>query len=85
MVIASGSMLLKCATVHYPSTERSEYSNCRVTPSKYDKENQGIHFHHRQVRLIHYFGWDQTPLLTHMIQCRIWITPGYFINLVRPA
>ena len=32
-------MLLRCATVHYPSTEPSNYSNCIVNPSKYDKEN----------------------------------------------
>ena len=50
-------MLLRCVTVRYPSTERSKYSNCTVNPSKYGKENQGIHFyHHHQARLIHYFG-----------------------------
>ena len=32
-------MLLRCVTVHYSSTERSNYSNCTVNPSKYDKEN----------------------------------------------
>ena len=57
MVIASSSMLLKCVAVHYPSTEQSKYSNCTVTPSEYDEENQGIHFHHQyQAPLIHYFG-----------------------------
>ena len=49
----------------YPNTERSKYSNYTVNPSRYGKENRGIHFHHhRQVRLIHYFGREQTPLLT---------------------
>ena len=77
-------MLLRCATVHYPSTEQSKYSNCTVNPSKYGKENWGIHFHHhRQACLIHYFGWEQTPLLMHVIQCRIWVRSGYFINRVR--
>ena len=60
MVIASSSMLLKCATVHYPSTERSKYSNCTVNPSEYDEQNQGIHFHYQwQAHLqsvTHYFG-----------------------------
>ena len=38
-----------------------------------------IHFHHHhQARLIHYFGWEQTPLL-------MWVRPGYFINWVRCA
>ena len=66
MVVASGSMLLRCVTARYPSTGWSKYSNCTVNPSKYGKENQGIHFHHhRQACLIHYFGWEQTPSLTH--------------------
>ena len=79
-------MFLRFATVRYPSTERSKYANCTVNPSKYGKENQGIHFHHhRQARLIHYFGREQTPLLTHVIQSRIRVRPGYFINRVRPA
>ena len=60
----------------YPSTKRSKYSNYTVNPSKYGKENQGIHYHHhRQARLIHYFGGEQTPLLTHVIQCRIQVRP----------
>ena len=59
-----------------PSTERSKYSNCTVNPLEYGKENQGIHFHHhRQARLIHYFGREQPPLLTHVIQCRIRVRP----------
>ena len=77
-------MLLKCVAVYYPSTKRSKYSNYTVNPSKYSKENQGIHFyHHRQARLIHYFGREQTPLLTHVIQYRIRVRPGCFINRVR--
>ena len=71
----SGSMLLRCATA-LSSTERLKYSNC----------NQGIHFHHHcQACLIRYFGREQMPLLMHMIQCRIWVWPGYFMNWVRPA
>ena len=67
--------------MHYPSTEPSKYSNCTVNSSKYGKENQRIHFHHyRQACLIHYFGWEQIPLLTHVIQSRIWVRPGYFIT-----
>ena len=74
------------AQLCYPSTEWSKYSNCTVNPSKYDKENQGIHFrYHRKAHLIHYFGREQTPLLTHVIQCRIQVRPWYFINRVRPA
>ena len=70
---SSGSTLLRCATVRYPSTDRSKYSNCTVNPSKYGIENQGMHFHHhRKARLIHCFGREQIPLLTHVIQCRIW-------------
>ena len=69
-------MLLRCATVHYPSTERLKYSNCTVNPSKCDKENQGIHFHHHhQAHLIHYFGREQTASLMHIIQCRIRVKP----------
>ena len=34
-------MLLRCATVHYTSTERSKYSNFTVNPSKYVKEIKG--------------------------------------------
>ena len=76
-------MLLRCATVHYPSTKQSKYSNCTVNPSKYGKENQGMHFHHHcQACLIH---WEQTPLLMHVIQYRILITPRYFINWVKPV
>ena len=71
-MVYSGSMLLRCVIVHYPSTERLKYSNCTVNTSKYGKENQEIHFrHHRQACLIHYFGREQMPLLTHVIQCRI--------------
>ena len=28
--MVSGSILLRCATVCYPSTEQSKYSNCTV-------------------------------------------------------
>ena len=61
---------------------------CRVLANRvtYGKENQGIHFHdHCQAYLIHYFGQEQVPLLTHVIQCRIQVIPRYFINQVRPA
>ena len=38
------------------STERSKYSNCTVTSSKYLEENQEVHFHHHhQACLIHCF------------------------------
>ena len=82
----SGSMLLRRATVHYPRTKQMKYSNCIVNPSKYDKENQGIHFlHHHQACLIHYFGREQMPLLTHVIQCKIPVRSRYFINQVSLA
>ena len=81
----SGSMLFRCATVSYPSTKRSKYSNCAVYPSKYGK-NKEIHVHHhRQACLIHYFGQEQIQLLTQVIQCRIRVRSGYFINWVRPT
>ena len=34
---------------------------------------------------IHYFDQDQMPLLTYMIEYRIQVRLGYFINQVRPA
>ena len=46
MVIVA--LFLRFATVRYPSSERSKYSNCTVNPSKYGKENQGIDFHHQR-------------------------------------
>ena len=77
-------MLLRFATLCYPSSERSKHSKCTVKPSKYGKANQGIHFcHHHQAHLIYYFGQEQTPLLMHVMQCRIWVRPRYFINQVR--
>ena len=80
----SGSMLSRCVTVRYQV--RSKHSNCTVNPSKYGKENLRDKFHHnRQARLIHYFGREKTPLLPHMIQCRIRVRPGYFINRIKPA
>ena len=67
-------------------TEQSKYSNCAVNLSKYGKENQGIHFHHHhQACLIHYFGWEQTSLLTYVIQWRNQVRPRYFTKRVRPA
>ena len=38
--------------------------------------------HHRQGRLICYFGQDQTALLLRVIQIRIWVSPGQFINQI---
>ena len=49
-------------------------------------ENQAVHFHHHhQACLIHYYGRKQMPLLMHMIQHRIQVRPGYFINRIRVA
>ena len=130
---------LRCATVCYPSTKQSKYSNCTVNflnilrrirryrimqivhsgkvsqlhdlvirgklsrlysnskhliirqkkiagkpsrleanpwkPRKFSTANDlhytGCIHHHHQTHLIHYFGKDQMPLLTHVIQCRI--------------
>ena len=65
--------------------EWSKYSNCTINSSKYLRRNQQIHFHHHhQIHLIHYFVGIQM-LLLHVIQYRIWVRPGYFINQVRPA
>ena len=36
---------MKYATVTYPSTKQSKYSNCTVTSSKYLEENQEIRIH----------------------------------------
>ena len=79
----SSSILLRCATVHYPSTKQSKYSNSTVITLKYLEENQEIPFyHHCQACLIHYFDPVWIPLLTHVIQCRIQVRPGY-INQLR--
>ena len=61
-------MLLRYATLPYPSIERSKYSNCTDNLSKYyGKENQGIQFHHHcQAHLICYFGQNPMPLLMHL-------------------
>ena len=62
--IVSGSMLLRCATVHYPSTERSKYSNCIVNPSKllwYRK--QGIHFQHAPSSTLNSLIWSGTDAI----------------------
>ena len=32
-----------------------------------------------------YFDQDQASLLVHLIQCRIWVRPGYFTSWIRPA
>ena len=46
--MVSCSILLRCATVHYPSTKQSEYSICTVNLEK-------IRFHqHCQAHLIHH-------------------------------
>ena len=50
-------ILLRCATVHYPSTKQLKYSNCTVNPNK---ENQEIHFrHYHEAHSIHYFDQNQ--------------------------
>ena len=33
-----------------------------------------------QARLIHHFDQGQTLLSTHVIQCRIWVRPEYFMQ-----
>ena len=56
MVVYSSSILLKCATMSYPSTHRLKYSNQTVSSLKYLEENQEICFYyHHQARFIHYF------------------------------
>ena len=53
--VCSNSILLKCVTARYPSTEWSKYSNCTVTSLKYLEGNLEIHFHHHcQACLIRY-------------------------------
>ena len=52
------------------NTTRSKYSNCTINSLK--QENREICFYyHCEAHLIHYFDQDQTPLLMHVIQCRI--------------
>ena len=69
----SSSVLLRRVTVHFPSTEQSQCSDCTVNLSKY-LENQQICFHHHcQAHLIHYFDQDKTPLLT----CDSMQNPGH--------
>ena len=41
MVVVALRMFLSCATVCYPSTVQSKYSNCTVNPSKYGKKIRG--------------------------------------------
>ena len=64
MVIYSSFILLRCATVQYPSTKQSRHPNCTVNPSKYHGKNQEIHFHyHYQAHLIHYFIQDHVDAI----------------------
>ena len=69
-----------CSCVLY-CTENSKYSNCTVSSLKHLEDNQEICFHHHlKAHLIHYFNQDQMLLVMHMTQCRIWVSPGYFIK-----
>ena len=56
----SSSILLRCATVHYPSRKQSKYSNSQtVNPSKCVEENQKLcSYHHHHRCLYHYFVWS---------------------------
>ena len=80
----SGSILLRCVTVHYPNTERSKYSNCMINLSEYGKVNQGIHFHHHHQA--HSLLWLKTEAIINAYDPmqnlgQTWI----FINWVRPT
>ena len=58
-------MLLKCATVHYPSIEQSKYSNCTVTLSEYDERKSG----------------DTLPSpMASMLNSLLWLRPDAIIN-----
>ena len=57
----------------YPSSSL-KYSDNQWPDSKQLEQNWEIHFHHHQ---------GQTLSTTHVIQCRILVRPGYFINRVR--
>ena len=80
-------MCLRCVTVLIIQTPNDlKYSNYTVNPSKYPEENKEIRFHHHyQVYLIHYFDQDQMTSLTYVIQCRIQVRSGYFINWIIPS
>ena len=69
--------------MHHPSTEQVKYSNCTVNPSKYQSGDE-LPLSLSSI-LDQYFGQDHMPLLTHMIQCRTLVRPGYFIIWVRPT
>ena len=51
------------------------YSPHQWPDSKHLEQKWEIHFHRRH---------GQMPSSTHMIQCRIWVRPGYLIKQVRP-
>ena len=70
------------ATVHYPSTKQSKYSNCTVSLEE-------ICFHcHRQAHLIHHFDQCQMPYVDQRT-CDPMQNPGkiliIFIKQVRPG
>ena len=71
-------MLQRCATVCYPSTERSKYSN--YTVSLQNNKLKKIRGYIFIIIVKNYFGREQTSLLMHMIQWRIQVTRGYYIN-----
>ena len=79
----SGSILWDVWLCYPNSEDWNTLIVATINLSEYAEENQGICLH--QARLIHYFGKDHTPLLTHVIQYRIQVRSGYFINQVRPA
>ena len=63
----SSSILLRCAIVHYPSTNQSKYSNCTVSLFKYFEVNQDICMLQSSPlsTLNSYFCWNQVPIVIH--------------------
>ena len=80
----TGSVLLSCVTVRYPSTKQNDQNTPIVQSISgsniYPEENQKIPFqfhHHCQAHLFHCFGQNKTSLLMHMIQYRIQVRPTW--------
>ena len=64
MVVAAHTFRVCDCT--YPSTKQSKYSNCTVkTQNILGQSGDMLH-------PIYYFDQDQMPLLTYVIQCKLW-------------
>ena len=66
-----------CALSYVALNDQKKYSNCTVSFSKYITNTLPSSLPSILNSLL---DKDQTLLLTQVIQCRILIRPGYFIN-----